>query len=187
MKLILFTLSLFLFSTLNAQLAPNPFYTELADNSTDNRIPIFTKKPFPSEKQNDFQLLNVGAGKIAVISDTHIMSKELLVEDGRAYQAYLRKERKLLQESEAIAQATVEKLLAEKPDVVLVCGDLSKDGELLSHLDFTKTFSPLLKRNKNACYPWQPRYFESARRLLLRRQHKIGRDPNAGKIQRNLR
>ena len=80
--------------------------------------------------------------KIIVISDVHIMAEKLLRKNGKAFQDYLRKDRKLLQESCAIAKELVEQIIAEEPDLVLVCGDMTKDGELLSHETFVEIFYP---------------------------------------------
>ncbi|MHB9055730.1 MAG: metallophosphoesterase family protein [Paludibacteraceae bacterium] len=87
----------------------------------------------------------VGSKKLMVISDIHIMSEKLLKKDGTAFQNYLQKDRKLLQESRAIAESLVDSILKEQPDLVLVCGDMTKDGELLSHQKFVETFNPVIK------------------------------------------
>ncbi len=71
--------------------------------------------------------------KIAVISDIHIMAPELLQQEGKAFHDYVIHDRKMLKESPALLGACIDKLLAEHPDVVLVTGDLTKDGEKLSH------------------------------------------------------
>ena len=71
--------------------------------------------------------------KIAVLSDIHVMSPELLVNDGTAWQNSLAKERKLLDYSQEIFDVMVEKYLSDKPDMLLITGDLTKDGELASH------------------------------------------------------
>lgn len=71
--------------------------------------------------------------KIGVISDLHFMDPSLLKADGTAFQMYLMQDPKLLAESDAILHQIVRKLLNEKPDLVLISGDLTKDGELVSH------------------------------------------------------
>ena len=71
--------------------------------------------------------------KIAVLSDLHFMDPSLLQADGSAFQMYLLKDPKLLQESGAILQQIIRRLIIEKPDLVLITGDLTKDGELISH------------------------------------------------------
>lgn len=71
--------------------------------------------------------------KMAVISDIHILAPELLQEDGAAFQKYVSHDRKMLKESPDLLKASVDALLEKHPDVVLVTGDLTKDGEKLSH------------------------------------------------------
>lgn len=85
-----------------------------------------------------------GGIRIGVISDTHLMAPDLLLKDGSAFQKYLEHDRKLLLESKSIAETTVKKMLEEKVNMVLVSGDLTKDGELLSHELFVKLFHPLI-------------------------------------------
>ena len=71
--------------------------------------------------------------RIAVLSDIHVMGPQLVVSDGTAWQNALAKERKLLDYSQEIFDVMVEKYLSDKPDMVLITGDLTKDGELASH------------------------------------------------------
>jgi len=76
--------------------------------------------------------------KIAVLSDLHYMDPSLLKKDGSAFQMYLMQDPKLLAESGAILQQILHKLVNEKPDLVLISGDLTKDGELVSHKSLLK-------------------------------------------------
>lgn len=71
--------------------------------------------------------------KIAIISDLHVMAPELLVNEGSAFEAYLAQDRKMLRESLEILETLVNSILEVKPDLVLVTGDLTKDGERVSH------------------------------------------------------
>jgi 3',5'-cyclic AMP phosphodiesterase CpdA len=68
-----------------------------------------------------------------VLSDLHVMDQSLLVSDGAAFQTWIMKDRKLLAESEAIFEAAVQAVAAENVSIVLVTGDLTKDGALVSH------------------------------------------------------
>lgn len=70
---------------------------------------------------------------IVVLSDTHVMGPGLLVNDGAAWQKELANDRKLFDYSQEIFDVLMETMLSEKPDMVLITGDLTKDGELLSH------------------------------------------------------
>jgi 3',5'-cyclic AMP phosphodiesterase CpdA len=74
--------------------------------------------------------------KIAVVSDIHYMAPSLLQNgavEGQAFQEYLNQDPKLLQYSATVFQTVMEDLKAERPDVLLVPGDLTKDGEMVSH------------------------------------------------------
>lgn len=74
--------------------------------------------------------------KIAIISDIHYMDPSLLIngaENGLAFQTYLAYDPKLIQFSDPIFRTTLSKIVREKPDIVLIPGDLTKDGEPVSH------------------------------------------------------
>ena len=71
--------------------------------------------------------------KIAVISDLHVMAPELLVNEGSAFEDYLIRDRKMLRESAEILDTLVGDIINLRPDLVLVTGDLTKDGERVSH------------------------------------------------------
>ena len=74
--------------------------------------------------------------KIAIISDIHYMDPSLLMngaENGLAFQTYLAYDPKLIQFSDPIFRTTLSKIVREKPDIVLIPGDLTKDGEPVSH------------------------------------------------------
>jgi len=71
--------------------------------------------------------------RFAVASDLHYLDPELWSE-GPAIQAYLREDRKLLRESDELLRESVRLLRELSPDLLLVPGDLTKDGERSSHL-----------------------------------------------------
>jgi len=85
--------------------------------------------------------------KIAVVSDIHYMPPSLLGEggaEGQAFQNYLNQDTKLVQYSDPIFRQVMSELLVEKPDVLLVPGDITKDGEKIGHhamAGFFKTLS----------------------------------------------
>lgn len=83
------------------------------------------------------------AAKIAVFSDPHYMAPSLLIADGTAFQTYLAQDRKLLKESAAILDAAITGITNAQPNIVLVSGDLTKDGELASHQGFTNALQRL--------------------------------------------
>lgn len=87
-----------------------------------------------------------GPKDIFVMSDIHVMSPELLIKEGSAFEKYLAGDRKLLAESKDIFYTMIDTILAQKPELVLIPGDLTKDGELLSH----QLVAEQLKRLKQA-------------------------------------
>ena len=83
--------------------------------------------------------------KIAVLSDIHYMDPSLLPDtSSSAFKEYLKRDGKLLAESDAIMQEIISELLKAKPDLVLVPGDMTKDGELVSHWSMSEYLSQLI-------------------------------------------
>lgn len=70
---------------------------------------------------------------ILLMSDIHVMAPKLLVSKGDAFRNYLANDPKLLEYSVEILEQIVSKAIESHPDLVVIPGDLTKDGELLSH------------------------------------------------------
>lgn len=81
--------------------------------------------------------------KLAVISDSHIYDGEQLGTSGSAFQNYLNGDRKMLVESQKIFTEAVSRIEASDAQVVLICGDLTKDGEALNHSWLKKQLTQL--------------------------------------------
>lgn len=81
--------------------------------------------------------------RIAVLSDPHYMDPSLLIAEGPAFQTYLAQDRKLLKESAAILDSALAGIIEARPDIVLIPGDLTKDGELVSHRGLTNALQRL--------------------------------------------
>ena len=86
-----------------------------------------------------------GDKNIFVMSDIHVMSPDLLKSDGTAFQSTLNSDRKLLQYSNEIFQALKDTILKRKPDLVLITGDLTCNGEKLSHQLVVSTLDKIVK------------------------------------------
>lgn len=72
--------------------------------------------------------------KVLVISDPHVMASELIVNEGEAWTSYVNADRKLIDYSKTLFDLMVDRLKTEiLPDLVLITGDLTKDGEAVSH------------------------------------------------------
>ncbi|MCX6250805.1 MAG: metallophosphoesterase [Bacteroidetes bacterium] len=87
------------------------------------------------KKSNDSPTAD-SAYHIIVMSDNHYMDPSLLIKDGPKFQTYLIDNGKLLVASDAIMREFIGEVLNSnpRPDLVLIPGDLTKDGELVSHL-----------------------------------------------------
>lgn len=72
--------------------------------------------------------------RLMVASDVHVMDPSLLVGGkGSAFEQYLTMDRKLLAESDAIMRSVISSVQQEQPRILLLTGDLTKDGEKASH------------------------------------------------------
>ncbi|MBN1557599.1 MAG: metallophosphoesterase [Lentisphaerae bacterium] len=84
----------------------------------------------------------VSGARFAVLADPHFYNARLGTE-GAAFEEYLAGDRKMLRESEAILEAALDGIRAAGVDFVVVCGDLTKDGALASHLRFARRLEAL--------------------------------------------
>jgi 3',5'-cyclic AMP phosphodiesterase CpdA len=80
--------------------------------------------------------------KFAVLADLHYFSPELIVE-GDAFQDYLDHDRKMLMEGPEILDTALEKIKRLDLNFIIICGDLTKDGEYLSHQQVAKKLQTL--------------------------------------------
>lgn len=80
--------------------------------------------------------------RIGIISDTHFLSEQLM--DNRyATQEYVDKTGRDIISSPEIIDQVVADYLASNIDILLVSGDITKDGEKQSHIDFREKLKPL--------------------------------------------
>lgn len=78
--------------------------------------------------------------RIAVVSDIHVMDPRLLANDAASNEPWITDfagERKMLDKSAGLFTQLVTALKSSKPDILLITGDLTKDGEKASH-DYVK-------------------------------------------------
>lgn len=74
--------------------------------------------------------------KIAIVSDIHYMHPSLLQSNGAAglaFQNYVNQDPKMVEYSDAIFRQVMAELKMEAPDILLLPGDITKDGEKISH------------------------------------------------------
>ena len=82
--------------------------------------------------------------KIAVMSDTHYLSPNM-IKDTSDYTDALNSDRKLLTESSEINLKLLDAVREDKPDILLISGDLTKDGELEGHKEFSARLQQVQK------------------------------------------
>lgn len=80
--------------------------------------------------------------RMGVITDTHYLSEQLM-DDGEALQAYISASGKNIKVTPAVLDEVLNGYLQSDIEVLLVCGDMTKDGEKQSHIDFVKRLKPL--------------------------------------------
>ena len=68
-----------------------------------------------------------------------------MIKDGKAFEEYNAEECKLLIESDALLDAAIERIKAYHPAFVIVCGDMTKDGEIICHEYIADLFAKLEK------------------------------------------
>src|SRR5690606_16384250 len=73
--------------------------------------------------------------KIAVFSDVHYLSPQLAGK-GTALEKYETATGRNTEDLHAVLDEVVTDLLDKSPDILLIPGDITKDGEKQSHLDF---------------------------------------------------
>lgn len=86
--------------------------------------------------------------KFYLVTDTHYFEPSLGAE-GKAFDDYMKREQYFLKESSQIVKATFRKIAEDtETDIVIIPGDLSKNGEKESHLSFIKELYKLNKAGK---------------------------------------
>ena len=83
-----------------------------------------------------------GELRIAVLSDMHYYPVNF-VSDCADYTTYVGGDPKMLEESGSIADAALEMVREDDPDILIVSGDLTKDGEIQGHRDLAAKFQEL--------------------------------------------
>lgn len=105
--------------------------------------------------------------KLTFIADTHYYSKSL-GRSGRAYQLRSGSDQKCLAETGDIIDAAFEKIASSDTDAVMIAGDVTNDGEMVSHIELREKLYKLKESKKvyliTATHDWccdeNPRRFK---------------------------
>lgn len=83
-----------------------------------------------------------------LVTDTHYFEESLGAE-GKAYEEYMKREQYFMKESGPITKATFNRIAEDKEtQIVLIAGDLTKNGEIESHKSFIKDLYKLKESGK---------------------------------------
>lgn len=87
--------------------------------------------------------------KIVHLSDVHYFSQKLYADCGD-FTIAENSDRKMFRESGAIVDKALAEIVAYQPDLVILSGDLTKDGELVCHQDMHEKLAAAKKQLANA-------------------------------------
>ena len=113
---------------------------------------------------------NASGNVIYVVTDPHVMDPSLLVNKGSAFNAWQSEGTEMLEQSVEAFEAVVDSAIIHKASVLLICGDLTKDGEKVSHQRVAQILDKALQAgvkpyvipgNNDIMDPWA-RYFDGA-------------------------
>lgn len=101
---------------------------------------VFNQPDQISDQENSLKCAPLQM-KIAVMSDIHYLDPSLLLNGaaaGKSFLTYLNYDPKLIEFSDPILKKAISEIVAERPDILLIPGDLTKDGEKVSHKALAK-------------------------------------------------
>ena len=84
--------------------------------------------------------------KMMVTSDPHVMARELYdVPYGEAFLEAMHHDLKVVEDSQKLFEDFCKKVISNHPDILLIPGDLTKDGEKVSHMVVAKNLDEVRK------------------------------------------
>lgn len=84
----------------------------------------------------------------SIISDIHVLAKELMI-DSKDFETFTKFDRKLLIESEALFKKSLDLASENESSYIFLTGDLTKDGEIISHKLVADTLKTWKGEDKN--------------------------------------
>ncbi len=88
---------------------------------------------------------NTESLRMGVIGDPHYLSEQLM-DNGKAVQDYVNMSGKDIRDVPLVLQKVLDDYLKSDINILLIPGDITKDGEKQSHLDFRKKLQPLIDK-----------------------------------------
>lgn len=95
-------------------------------------VSLLAGQALPASAAGEMSTVQNESLKIAVLSDTHYLSPDM-IRDTADFTEHLNSDRKMFAESSAFLDALLETVKQDDPDVLMISGDLTKDGEKEGH------------------------------------------------------
>jgi len=99
----------------------------------------------------DYAAVEAPLGQVMVMGAPGLMAPEMLVNDGSAFQLSAALNANLYTDSPALVDWQLDKVIAAKPQALLVTGDLTKGGDLASHQLLAAKLQTLVDAGINVC------------------------------------
>ena len=101
---------------------------------------------FACDARDDRHIVEDGISKIMLVSDLHYLSSDLY-DNGEKFNAYMAtSDAKLTKYSDVLVDGIIDTALEENADVLIISGDLTFNGEKLSHEQLSKRLAYLQDR-----------------------------------------
>lgn len=88
---------------------------------------------------------NIEPLRLGVIADPHYLSEQLM-DNGKAVADYVKMSGKDIRDVPLVLQQVLDDYWKSDINVLLIAGDITKDGEKQSHIDFRKKLQPLIDK-----------------------------------------
>ena len=108
-------------------------------------VSLLAGQALPASAAGEMSTVQNESLKIAVLSDTHYLSPDM-IRDTADFTEHLNSDRKMFAESSAFLDALLETVKQDDPDVLMISGDLTKDGEKEGHEALAEILEYILHR-----------------------------------------
>ena len=119
----------------------------MEENTQDTTIEPFTEESQTESQEDTEAYIPENAHKIIIASDIHYFSDKLTDYSSGFNYMVEHGDGRMIQYCKEIVNAWMEEVIKQKPEVVILSGDLTLNGEKQSHEDFVKILSDFQKHD----------------------------------------